>query len=145
MKLGNYEVPLYYSNIAVRKMEELCGGELKDLGKLFGEGKKTSEQMSSIAQIITILANAEILKHNQEVALGVTTGEKKEELSSDVVEVLMDVGSMDEYTEEIFSVMRKGSKFITPDNVRLAETDIDLAEIEKEKNLTGTTEDTGCA
>ena len=52
---------------------------------------------------------------------------------------------MDEYTEEIFSVMRKGSKFITPDNIRLAETDIDLAEIEKEKNPTGTTEDTGCA
>lgn len=145
MKLGNYEVPLYYSNVAVRKLEELCGGELKDLGTLFGEGKKTSEQMSSIAQIIAILANAAVLKHNQEIALGLSLEEKKEEITAETVEVLMDVGSMEEYMNEIFSVMNKGSKFVTPDNIKLAETDLDLEEIEKEKNQKGTIGDTDCA
>lgn len=144
MKLGKLDLELFYSNIAVREIESLCGGSMKNLGTLF-ENKTISEEMTSVAQIITILANAAVLKHNQEVVLGLSFEDKKEKYDVEVIETMMDVGNMREYMAEMFEVMGAGSKFSVPDGIRLSEPDIDLEDIEKEKNLKRTTENTGCA
>lgn len=144
MKLGKLELPLYYSNLAVREIENLCGGDMKNLGKLF-DGKKVSEEMRAIAEIVTILANADVIKHNTEVSLGLSSDEKREKVEVETVETLLDVGKMTDYVNEIFKTMRGSSKFILPDGIELTAPDIDLEEIEKEKNLRGTTDDTGCA
>lgn len=144
MKLGKLELPLYYSNLAVREIENLCGGDIINLGKLF-DGKKVSEEMRAIAEIVTILANADVIKHNTEVSLGLSSDEKREKVEVETVETLLDVGKMEDYVKEIFTTMRGSSKFILPDGIELTAPDIDLEEIEKEKNLRGTTEDTGCA
>ena len=144
MKLGKLELELFYSNIAVREIESLCGGSMQNLGNLF-ENKTVSEEMRTVAEIITILANAAILKHNQEIALGLSFEEKKEKYDADTIEMMMDVGSTSEYMSEIFEVMGAGSKFVVPDGIKLSEPDIDLEDIEKEKNQPGTTASNGCA
>lgn len=145
MKLGKLELELFYSNKAVKEIEAMCeGGEMKNLGKLF-ENKKISEEMTTLSELIAILANAAILKHNQEVALGLSFDEKKEKIDAELIETMMNVGDMNSYMHELLSVMGAGSKFEVPDNIKLAENDIDLEEIEKEKNLKGTAEDIGCA
>lgn len=145
MKLGKLELELFYSNKAVKEIEAMCeGGEMKNLGKLF-ENKKISEEMTTLSELIAILANAAILKHNQEVSLGLSFDEKKEKIDAELIETMMNVGDMNSYMHELLSVMGAGSKFEVPDNIKLAENDIDLEEIEKEKNRKGTTEDTGCA
>ena len=47
MKLGNHEIKLYYSNWAVLKLTELCGG-LEKIGTLFrtedGESIETARE-----------------------------------------------------------------------------------------------------
>lgn len=146
MKLGKLELELFYSNKAVKEIEAMCeDGEMKNLGKLF-ENKKISEEMTTLSELIAILANAAILKHNQEVTLGLSFDEKKKEMiDAELIETMMDVGDMNSYMHELLSVMGAGSKFEVPDNIKLAENDIDLEEIEKEKNPKGTTEDIGCA
>ena len=145
MKLGKLELELFYSNKAVKEIEAMCeDGEMKNLGKLF-ENKKISEEMTTLSELIAILANAAILKHNQEVALGLSFEEKKEKIDAELIETMMNVGDMNSYMHELLSVMGAGSKFEVPDNIKLADNDIDLEEIEKEKNRKGTTEDIGCA
>lgn len=145
MKLGKLELELYYNNQAVRELENLCGGDMKNLDKLMSSEKAVSEQVSSLSQIIAILANGAVMKHNTEIALGLADGEKKERIKAENLEMLIDIADMQNTMKEVFSAMGAASKFEVPNNVKLAETDVDLEEIEKEKNLSGTIGDTGCA
>lgn len=145
MKLGKLELELYYNNQAVRELESLCGGDMKNLDKLMSSEKAVSEQVSSLSQIIAILANGAVMKHNTEIALGLADGEKKERIKAEDLEMLIDIADMQNTMKEVFSAMGAASKFEVPNNVKLAETDVDLEEIEKEKNLSGTIGDTGCA
>lgn len=138
MKIGNLEIKLYYSNLAARELSELCGG-LNKIGTLLrGEDEEhpisVIEQQANIAKLIRILANAEITKHNCEIALGIQDGEKKEKWKDEDLEMLLDASKLDEYLYEIFETMGLASKFVIPDSVKLSEPDIDLEEIEKEKN-----------
>lgn len=145
MKLGKLELELYYNNQSVRELENLCGGDMKNLDKLMSSEKAVSEQVSSLSQIIAILANGAVMKHNTEIALGLADGEKKERIKAEDLEMLIDIADMQNTMKEVFAAMGAASKFEVPNNVKLAETDVDLEEIEKEKNLSGTTDDTGCA
>lgn len=137
MKIGETEIKLFYSNLAVRDLTDLCGG-LTNLGNLFtdenGEPLETAERVSNIIKIIRILANANITKENCEISLGMKQGEKKEYFTDDVLEQIIDVSKLDEYLEEAFEVMGLASKFEVPDNVKLEKVDEDLEEIEAEMN-----------
>lgn len=145
MKLGKLELELYYNNQAVRELEALCNGDMKNLDKLMSSDKSTSEQISNLSKIIAILANGAVIRHNTEIALGISDGEKKERIKSEDLEMLIDIADMSNVMQELFAAMGNASKFEVPSNVKLAETDVDLEEIEAEKNLSGTIGDTGCA
>lgn len=137
MKLGNREIKLFYSNLAARDLEELCGG-IKNISTFIsGEPDKPAsitEQLANVAKIIRILANAEITRHNAEISLGVIDGEKLEKYDDETFEMLLDASKAAEYLYEVLEVMGLASKFEIPEGVKLGETDVDLEEIEAEKN-----------
>lgn len=138
MKIGNQEIKLYYSNLAARELSELCGG-MKNIGKLLrGEDEDhpldVIEQQANIAKLVRILANGEITRYNCEIALGISDGEKKEKYNDEDLECLLDASKLDEYLMEIFECMGLASKFVVPDSLKLSDPDIDLEEIEAEKN-----------
>ena len=137
MKIGNKEIKLYYSNLAERDLVELCGG-IKSIKSLFYKEDGTAldpyEQHSNVIKLVRILANGEVVKHNSEIALGLSDGEKKEKLTDEMLEAVLDVAKMDDYLMECFRIMGLASAFEVPENVKLEESDADLAEIEAEKN-----------
>ena len=137
MKLGNTEVKLFYSNWAVRELTELCGG-LQNIGRLFnnenGESLDTTTVYMNVIKLVRILANANIIKENSEIALGMREGEKKELIDEETMSNILDMSKASDYLLECLDVMGLASKFEVPDGVKLESADIDLEEIEAEKN-----------
>lgn len=137
MKLGNTEAKLFYSNWAVRELTELCGG-LQNIGRLFnnenGESLDTTTVYMNVIKLVRILANANIIKENSEIALGMREGEKKELIDEETMSNILDMSKASDYLLECLDVMGLASKFEVPDGVKLESADIDLEEIEAEKN-----------
>ncbi|MBP0962092.1 MAG: hypothetical protein J5864_08105 [Oscillospiraceae bacterium] len=137
MKLGITEVKLFYSNWAVRELTELCGG-LQNIGRLFnnenGESLDTTTVYMNVIKLVRILANANIIKENSEIALGMREGEKKELIDEETMSNILDMSKASDYLLECLDVMGLASKFEVPDGVKLESADIDLEEIEAEKN-----------
>ena len=137
MKIGNIEVKLYYSNLAVREINELCGGVAK-ISTLFrdenGNSVPYETEVNNTIKLILILANAGIKKDNWEKRNMISDGEEKPLLTFEDLEALLDIGKLNEYTKEIMEAMGLASKFEVPDGLKLTEPDIDLDEIEAEKN-----------
>lgn len=132
MEVNGKKIKLFYSNLAVKEIEELCGG-LHNLGQLFRKDN-VAEQYAGLISLIRILANANITKENAEIALGMRDGEKKEKYTDDVIEAVLDIAKTEEYLQEVFEVMGIASKFEVPDGLKMASPDIDLEEIEAERN-----------
>lgn len=137
MKSGNIELKLFYSNWAAKELTELCGG-LANIGSLFagesGEERDIAEIYDNIVKLVCILANANIIKENSEIALGMRNGEKKQLLEPEVLSNILDMSKGGEYLLECLDVMGLASKFEMPDGMKVEEKDIDLEEIEAEKN-----------
>jgi hypothetical protein len=137
MKIGNIEVKLYYSNLAVREINELCGGVAK-ISTLFtdenGNPVPYETEVNNIIKLILILANAGIKKDNWEKRNMISDGEEKPLLTFEDLEQIIDISKLSEYTKEIMEAMGLASKFEVPDGLKLTEPDIDLDEIEAEKN-----------
>lgn len=137
MKLGNMEIKLFYSNWAVRELTDLCGG-LQNIGRLFnnenGESLDTTTVYLNVIKLVRILANANIIKENSEIALGMRDGEKKELIDEETMSNILDMSKASDYLLECLDCMGIASKFEVPDGVKLERADIDLEEIEAEKN-----------
>lgn len=137
MKLGNKEIKLFYSNLAVRELDEMCGG-IKNISTFISgnpeEPVSMTEQISNVAKIVRILANAEVTRHNTEIDLGIADGERLEKYNDEMFETLLDASKAAEYLYEVLEVMGLASKFEIPNGVKLNEADADLEEIEAEKN-----------
>lgn len=138
MKLGNKEIKLFYSNYAVQELTELCGGKMNNIGSLLrgseNEEMDASERINNIVKLVRVLANGEIARNNKLIELGIIDGEKQERFTDEDISMLVDVSKIDEYLMEVFEVMGLASKFVTPNNLQLTEPDLDLEEIESEKN-----------
>lgn len=137
MKIGNQELKLFYSNLAAREINELCGG-IKNMSTLLtgkdGEGLELTEQFSNITKLIRILLNANITKENCEISLGMRDGEKKEKFSDETLETLLDLSKIREYIPEVLECMGLASQFEVPDGIKLESPDLDLEELEAEQN-----------
>lgn len=132
MKINGKEIKLFYSNLAVKEIEELCGG-LHNLSDLFRKGS-VAEQYAGLVSLVRILANANVTKENCEIALGMREGDKKEKYTDDIIEAILDISKTEEYLTEIFEVMGIASKFEIPEGMKLESGDVDLDEIEAERN-----------
>lgn len=137
MTTGTLELKLFYSNWAAKELTDLCGG-LENIGTLFagedGEDQDISLIYDNIVKLVCILANANIIKENSEIALGMRKGEKKELLDAEMMSNILDMSKGGEYLLECLKVMGLASKFEMPDGMKTEEKDIDLEEIEAEKN-----------
>lgn len=137
MKIGNKEVELYYSNLAVKEINKLCGGVAK-ISTLFtdedGNPLPYETQVDNTIKLILILANAGIKKDNWEKRSMISDGEEQPLLTFEDLEQILDIGKLNEYSNEIAEAMHIASKFEVPDGLKLTEPDIDLDEIEAEKN-----------
>lgn len=140
MKIDNVEVKLYYNTLVAQEIDDLCGG-IKNIGKLLGaedEGDRSYfRTLKGVAKLTCILANGEVGRHNRAVALGLCGGEKRERYNPEDFEELLDAAHIADYIQEILRVMGAASQFVVPDGVKLSEPDIDLEEIEAEKNPRG--------
>ena len=137
MKIGNKEVKLYYSNLAAKELDELCGG-IQNIGSLFkreeGQPVDLMKDYKNMISIIRILANANIAKENSEIALGMRDGEKQQKFTDEMLESLLDLSHISEYLEEALRCMGLASAFEVPDDLKLEEPDEDLEEINAERN-----------
>lgn len=137
MKIGNTEIKLYYNNQAAQEISELCGGSNNLSALVFdseGNPVEPLKQLENVAKLVRILANNEIRKNNMLIKMGVLTGEPKEEYTDEQFSVILDASMVGNYFTECIDTIRKDSTFAVPDSVKMTEPDIDLEEIEAEKN-----------
>lgn len=136
MKLGRINVELFYSVKAMMDIQELVGGG--DLKKLFewinAEGISETEQIIRIVKIITILANAKVIRDNQEIALGLADGEKKALYSDELFQNYIGIADLEPLIREIAVCLGADAEISVPDNIKMQEEDETLAEIEELKN-----------
>lgn len=137
MKLGNSEIKLFYSNWAVRELTELCGG-LQNIGKLFNDEEgnllEAVTMYQNVIKLVCILANANIIKENSEIALGMRQGDKKEMFDEETLSNILDMSKASDYLLECLDVMGLASKFEMPDGMKMESADVDLEEILEEQN-----------
>lgn len=137
MTTGTLEFKLFYSNWAAKELTDLCGG-LENIGTLFagedGEDQDISLIYDNIVKLVCILANANIIKENSEIALGMRKGEKKELLDAEMMSNILDMSKGGEYLLECLKVMGLASKFEMPDGMKFEDSDEDLEEILAEQN-----------
>jgi len=99
VKIGK-ERDLLFNLWAIKKINKEFGG-IENLSDLFDESdmNKTFEK---IPQIVTILANAAIVKNNAEVEMGAASGKKEALLTEEQVEACLDIDEMKAFPQ-IFS------------------------------------------
>lgn len=136
MKLGKLDIELFYSVKAMMDIQELVGGG--DLKKLFewinAEGISETEQIIRIVKIITILANAKVIRDNQEIALGLADGEKKALYSDELFLNYIGITDLEPLIREVAVCLGADAEISVPDNIKMQEEDETLAEIEELKN-----------
>lgn len=136
MKLGRINIELFYSVKAMMDIQELVGGgDLKKISEwINAEDISETEQIIRIVKIITILANAKVIRDNQEIALGLADGEKKALYSDELFQNYIGIADLEPLIREIAVCLGADAEISVPDNIKMQEEDETLAEIEELKN-----------
>lgn len=132
LELNGKEHELFFSCAAMNRIADRCDGDLNNISKKLDDMKE-AQAMAFMCGILADLANGAVIKHNCDVILGLESGEKKPEYPEDYFAAVVSVADSEKITSAIFEAMGLGSEFNIPDNVKVEEKDIDLAEIEAEK------------
>lgn len=133
ISLNGKEIELYYNVKATIGIAERCGGDTGNLSKVL-EKCTAGESLALICGILDDLANGAVAKHNCDISMGLTKGEKKNFYPDGFFITNASVNDLNDFTEAMLETMGIGSEFTIPDNVKVEEKDIDLIEIEAEKN-----------
>lgn len=131
--INDIKIELYYNVIATMGISELCGGDIDNMPKLLDEYGMI-EKLKFVCEILCELANGAVAVHNTNISLGLETGEKKQKYNVDFFLTYCGLNDIDKAFGAAFEAMGIGSEFTVPDNVKADEKDIDLVEIEAEKN-----------
>lgn len=136
MKLGRINIELFYSVKAMMDIQELVGGgDLKKISEwINAEDISETEQIIRIVKIITILANAKVIRDNQEIALGLADGEKKALYSDELFQNYIGIADLEPLIREIAVCLGADAEISVPDNIKMQEEDETLSEIEELKN-----------
>lgn len=136
MKLGKLDIELFYSVKAMMDIQELVGGgDLKKISEwINAEDISETEQIIRIVKIITILANAKVIRDNQEITLGLADGEKKSLYSDELFQNYIGIADLEPLIREIAVCLGADAEISVPDNIKMQEEDETLAEIEELKN-----------
>lgn len=131
--LNGREIELYFNVKATIDISERCGGDIANLSDIM-KTNTTGKNLEFICGILCDLANGAVAVHNANIAFGLEEGKPKPKFTEDYFLAFATAKDLDRFTEAIFDTMGMGSEFTVPDNVKTEEKDIDLAEIEAEKN-----------
>lgn len=135
MKIGGYDIPIRFNSKAMIDIEELIHGDVDKLADYIGnEEITTGTKLKRTAQLITILANADIFTYNMDIDAGFKQGEKKKFLTEDFILSHLNLNELGECMASIQNEIYGASAVVVPDSVKLAEEDEVLAEIEEIKN-----------
>ncbi len=135
MKIGGYDIPSKFNTKAMIDIEELIGGDVDKLSEFIAaEGITTGTTLKRLAQIVTILANGAVFAHNKDIEFGFKQGEKKQFFTEDFFLAKIEIQDIQECMQSINEEIYKGTAVVVPDNVKIAEEDEVLAEIEEIKN-----------
>ena len=118
---GNSNIIAYY-DVRTR----LCVGEK------FAELEEL-QVCNLLCNVLCALANGAVAKKNCDISLGLSNGEKMQEFTPEFFEVNLDFSKGAELVDTLFTVINGGSQYTIPDNVQTVEKDIDLEEMEAEK------------
>lgn len=132
INVGGHKIELYFNMKAMNDIADLCGGDISKLGEKFEELDEL-QSCSLLCNVLCALANGAVAKKNCDISLGLSTGEKIQEFTSEFFEMNLDFSKGAELVETLFTVINGGSQYTVPDNVQTVERDIDLEEIEAEK------------
>ena len=132
INVGGHEIELYFNIKAMNTIADLCGGDVSKLGEKFAELEEL-QVCNLLCNVLCALANGAVAKKNCDISLGLSNGEKMQEFTPEFFEVNLDFSKGAELVDTLFTVINGGSQYTIPDNVQTVEKDIDLKEIEAEK------------
>lgn len=132
INLNGKNIELYYNTKAMLDIDKRCGN-LENLGEWLADGSR-AKIIEKYACIICDLANGGVYKHNCEVELGLKDGEKQKFYTDDFFLCLISPNKIMTYNKDVFDAINEGLEFEIPENIQSGETDLDLAEVESEKN-----------
>ncbi|MGN0598922.1 MAG: hypothetical protein ACI4JK_03410 [Oscillospiraceae bacterium] len=132
--VGGQKVELFFSTWAMQKVEEISGKHVSQLGEYLDEKLGTTELMVRMSKVLAILANGAIMKRNMDITVGLADGEKKPFYPDDYFIYTANAGDFMKYQEDISNTLAMGLGYIVPDGVKLEERDLELEELEREKN-----------
>ncbi|MBP0973655.1 MAG: hypothetical protein J5851_07110 [Oscillospiraceae bacterium] len=123
--IGNKEYELCYNVKAMRDIEALCGS-IDSMYAWMSEGSMV-DNLEKTVQVVQILVNGGIYKHNCEIALGMKNGEKREFFEGDVLACLYSASDLHILTDAMISAIGADVPVEVPDAVAAEEEDPDLA------------------
>lgn len=136
IRIDDATIDIYLSTKAMLDISELMDKPFEELNDwLIPEGGISPDiQLSRICDVIGILANAAIYRHNSQVRMNLISGEIKEFYNIADFRNVLDPFKMDYYFKAITECLKKDNAVVIPDGYVSAEEDEVLKEIEEAKN-----------
>ncbi len=131
--ISGREIELCFNNKAMFDIAKRCNGDINNISDMI-KGGTDAQGLELICGILADLANGAVVKHNCEIAMGIGNGEKRNPIPEDTFVALVQPTELNDMLLIAFEEMGMGSTFEMPENVKVEEKDIDLAELEAEKN-----------
>ena len=133
IEIGGHKIELFFSTWAMLKLGEMVGGDISELGEWL-QGCESGQLMERLSKILSLLANAAVMKRNADIDLGLEQGEKKPMFPEEYFIYTANTADIMEYKNEIFSTIGMGMNYVVPEGVEIETKDPDLAELEREKD-----------
>lgn len=75
VEIGGTEFEICYNTKAMTELEKICDN-LSNIGEWLNDSGTDSEKFKKLCNVITILINGAVFRHNAEIVLGLANGEK---------------------------------------------------------------------
>lgn len=135
IRIDDAEIEIYLSTKAMLDISELMDKPFSEISEwLTAEDLQVEVKMARISDVIGTLANAAIFKHNSQIRMHLKSGELKEFFNVSDFREILNLADMEHYFEAITSCIREDNAVIVPDEIKIAEEDEVLKELEEEKN-----------
>lgn len=136
IKLGNKEIPLKMTVIAMKNIEKQIGGDLSTIDKFIQKGT-TTDKLINVIGIIRHMANGYVAKHNVDIDFGLVEGEKLKFYDEEMFLNAFEISDFNQLNDALYATMSGDTQYTVPDNVKLKQNDeVDevLEEINQAKN-----------
>lgn len=136
IRIDEAEIELYLNTKAMLEISALMDKPFSELHSwLVGEDDLAFEiQLARMCDVIGMLANGAIFKHNSEIRMHLKSGDIKEFYDVKFFRDVLDPFQLEYYFNAVLDCIRRDNAVSVPENIKTAEEDEVLKEIEEEKN-----------